>query len=230
MRLVSGIIGIVCGLAISAQVLAVDVADLSNKDASSGLKEALIKGAETAVGQLGKRDGFLGDSRVRIPLPDSLQQAEGVMRKFGMGKQADELIETLNHAAELAVVEAKPILVNAVRKMSFDDAKSILMGGDDAATQYFKRTTAGPIGAKFLPVVQKATSKVQLADKYNQYAGKAAKFGLVDAKDANLDAYVTQRALDGLYLMIAEKEKEIRKNPVAAGSALLKMVFGAAAK
>jgi hypothetical protein len=226
MRLVSGIIGIVCGLAISAQ----DVADLSNKDASSGLKEALIKGAETAVGQLGKRDGFLGDSRVRIPLPDSLQQAEGVMRKFGMGKQADELIETLNHAAELAVVEAKPILVNAVRKMSFDDAKSILMGGDDAATQYFKRTTAGPIGAKFLPVVQKATSKVQLADKYNQYAGKAAKFGLVDAKDANLDAYVTQRALDGLYLMIAEKEKEIRKNPVAAGSALLKMVFGAAAK
>jgi hypothetical protein len=230
MRLVSGIIGIVCGLAISAQVLAVDVADLSNKDASSGLKEALIKGAETAVGQLGKRDGFLGDSRVRIPLPDSLQQAEGVMRKFGMGKQADELIETLNHAAELAVVEAKPILVNAVRKMSFDDAKSILMGGDDAATQYFKRTTAGPIGAKFLPVVQKATSKVQLADKYNQYAGKAAKFGLVDAKDANLDAYVTQRALDGLDLMIAEKEKEIRKNPVAAGSALLKMVFGAAAK
>ena len=230
MRLVSGIFGIVCGLAISAQVLAVDVTDLSNKDASSGLKEALIKGAETAVGQLGKRDGFLGDSRVRIPLPDSLQQAEGVMRKFGMGKQADELIETLNHAAELAVVEAKPILVNAVRKMSFDDAKSILMGGDDAATQYFKRTTAGPIGAKFLPVVQKATSRVQLADKYNQYAGKAAKFGLVDAKDANLDAYVTQRALDGLYLMIAEKEKEIRKNPVAAGSALLKMVFGAAAK
>lgn len=230
MRLISGIVGIVCGLAISAQVLAVGVTDLSNKDTSSGIKEALVRGAETAVGQLGKRDGFLGDARVRIPLPDSLQQVEGMMRKFGMGKQADELIETLNHAAELAVVEAKPILVNAVRKMSFDDAKAILMGGEDAATQYFKRTTAAPIGEKFLPVVKKATAKVQLAEKYNQYAGKAAKFGLVDAKDANLDAYVTQKALDGLYLMIAEKEKEIRKNPVAAGSALLKMVFGAVGK
>jgi len=222
--------GILCGLVISAQALAVGVADLSNKDTASGIKEALVKGAEMAVSQLGKPNGFMGDARVRIPLPDSLQQAEGVLRKFGMGKQADELIETMNRAAELAVVEAKPILVNAVRNMSFDDAKSILMGGEDAATQYFKRTTAAPIGERFLPVVRKATAKVQLADKYNQYAGKAAKFGLIDEKDANLDSYVTHKALDGLYLMIAEKEKAIRKNPVGSGSALLKMVFGAVGK
>ena len=233
MRHIAGIIrvtGILCGLAIGTQAMAVDVADLSSKDTSSGIKEALVKGAEMAVSQLGKPNGFMGDSRVKIPLPDSLQQAEGVMRKFGMGKQADELVETMNRAAELAVVEAKPILVNAVRKMSFDDAKAILTGGEDAATQYFKRTTSAPIGEKFLPVVKKATAKVQLADKYNQYAGKAAKFGLIDAKDANLDTYVTQKALDGLYLMIAEKEKEIRQNPIAAGSALLKMVFGAVGK
>jgi len=114
--------------------------------------------------------------------------------------------------------------------MSFADAKAILAGGDDAATQYFKRTTATPIGAKFLPIVKKATARVQLADKYNQYAGKAAKMGLVDEKDANLDSYVTQKALDGLYLMIAEQEKAIRKDPVGSGSKLLQTVFGAIGK
>ena len=224
------IAGIVCGLLISAQALAIGVADLTNKESSSGIREALVKGAETAVGQLGKPNGFMGDSRVKIPLPSSLQQAEGMMRQFGMGKQADELIETMNRAAELAVVEAKPILVNAVKNMRMDDAKGILTGGEDAATQYFKRTTSAPIGEKFLPIVKKATAKVQLADKYNQYAGKAAKFGLIDAKDANLDSYVTQKALDGLYLLIAEKEKAIRKDPVSAGSSLLKTVFGAVGK
>lgn len=224
------VVGVLCSLALGAPAMAAGVADLSNKDASSGIREALVKGAETAVSQLGKPNGFMGDSRVRIPLPDSLQQAEGMLRKFGMGKQADELIETMNRAAELAVVEAKPILVNAVRKMSIDDAKAILTGGEGAATAYFKRTTSAPIGEKFLPVVKKATAKVQLADKYNQYAGKAAKFGLIDAKDANLDSYVTQKALDGLYLMIAEKEKAIRNDPIGSGSALLKMVFGAVGK
>ncbi|MFZ2853221.1 MAG: DUF4197 domain-containing protein [Rhodocyclaceae bacterium] len=224
------IAGIVCALLISAQALAVGMADLSNQDASSGIKEALVKGAESAVGQLGKANGFMGDSRVRIPLPEGLQQAEGMLRKFGMGKQADELIETMNRAAELAVVEAKPILVNAVRNMSVTDAKAILTGGDGAATEYFRRNTAGPIGEKFLPVVKKATAKVQLADKYNQYAGKASKFGLLDEKDANLDSYVTHKALDGLYLMITEKEKAIRQNPLAAGSSLLKTVFGTIGK
>ena len=224
------IAGIVCGLLVSAQVLAAGFADLSNKDAASGLKEALGKGAQVAVGQLGKHDGFMGNSQVKIPLPDSLQRVEGLMRQFGMGKQADELVETMNRAAESAVVEAKPILVNAVKNMSFEDAKGILSGGDDAATQYFKRTTSAPIGEKFLPIVKKATAKVQLADKYNQYAGKAARFGLVDEKDANLDAYVTHKALDGLYLMIAEQEKAIRKDPVGAGSSLIQKVFGAIGK
>lgn len=222
-----GVVGILCSLLAGTPAMAIGVADLSSKESSSGIREALVKGAETAVSQLGKPNGFMGDSRVKIPLPDSLQQAEGMMRKFGMGKQADELIETMNRAAELAVVEAKPILVNAVRNMSIDDAKGILMGGEGAATAYFKRTTSAPIGDKFLPVVKKATAKVQLADKYNQYAGKASKFGLIDAKDANLDTYVTQKALDGLYLMIAEKEKAIRNDPIGAGSALLKRVFGA---
>ena len=138
----------------------------------------------------------------------------------------DELIETMNHAAELAVVEAKPILVNAVKNMSFDDARGILTGGDDAATQYFRRATSADLTAKFLPVVKQATAKVELADKYNDYAGKAAKMGLLDKKDANLDQYVTQKALDGLFLMVAEQEKAIRKDPMSTGSALLKKIFG----
>ena len=201
-------------------------ADPSNKETASGLKEALTRGADVAVAQLGKPDGFMGDKRVKIPLPESARAAEKMMRTLGMKKQADELIETMNRAAEMAVVEAKPILSNAVKNMSFDDARGILMGGDDAATQYFKRTTSDAIGAKFLPIVKQATAKVDLAKQYNQYAGKASKLGLLDEKDADLDNYVTQKAMDGLFLMIAEQEKAIRKDPIATGSSLLKKVFG----
>jgi hypothetical protein len=201
-------------------------ADVSNTEASSGLKETLTRSAEIAVDQLGKPNGFLGDARVKIPLPDSVKKGEKMMRTLGAGKYADELIETMNHAAELAVVEAKPILVNAVKNMSFDDARAILTGGDDAATQYFKRATTTDLTSKFLPVVKDATAKVQLADKYNKYAGKASKMGLLDEKDANLDQYVTRKALDGLFVMIAEQEKAIRKDPISTGSALLKKLFG----
>lgn len=200
--------------------------EVSNKDAASGLKEALARGADAAIGQLGRKDGFLGDARVRIPLPESARAAEKMMRTLGMKKQADELIETMNRAAEMAVVEAKPILSNAVRTMSFDDARGILTGGDDAATQYFKRTTSDAIAGKFLPIVKKATAKVGLAAQYNEYAGHAAKFGLIDKNDADLDTYVTHKAMDGLFLMIAEQEKAIRKDPIGTGSSLLKKVFG----
>jgi hypothetical protein len=218
---------VLCSLVIGAQALAVGVADLSNKEATSGIKEALSKGAERAVSLLGKQDGFMGDSRVKIQLPESLRAVEKMIRTMGMGKQADVLIETMNRAAESAVVEARPILVNAVKNMSMDDAKGLLTGGDDAATQYFKRTTSTPLGEKFLPIVKQATAKEQLADKYNQYAGKASKLGLLSEKDADLDAYVTQKVLDGLYLMIAEQEKAIRKDPIGTGSKLLQSVFGA---
>ena len=205
-------------------------ADLSNKETASGLKEALTRGADVAVDQLGKPNGFLGDKRVRIPLPESARAAEKMMRTLGMKKQADELIETMNHAAEMAVVEAKPILTNAVKSMSFDDARGILTGGDQAATEYFRRTTSNDIAAKFLPIVKKATAKVGLAAQYNQYAGQASKLGLIDKKDADLDTYVTHKAMDGLFLMIAEQEKAIRKDPVGTGSALLQKVFGSLGK
>jgi hypothetical protein len=215
---------------LSAPALAIGLADLSNKDAVAGMKEALTKGSQAAVAMLAKQDGFLGNERVRIPLPESLHKVEGLMRSLGMGKYADELVTTMNRAAESAVVEAKPLLVNAVKNMSVQDAKGILSGGQDAATQYFKRSTSAGLTEKFLPIVRKATQKVKLAEKYNEFAGKGAKFGLIDQKDADLNSYVTQKALDGLFLMIADEEKKIRQDPVGAASGIIGKVFGAIGK
>lgn len=214
----------------SLQASAVSLGDLTNTEASSGLKEALIQGAGKAVGKLGAVDGFLGNPKVKIPLPDSLKKAEKAMRMFGMGKQADELVLKMNRAAEAAVPEAKALLVDSVKKMSVQDAKTILTGGDDAATQYFKKTTSGPMAEKFLPIVKKATENVQLAQQYNKFAEMGSSYGLVKKDQANLEQYVTQKALDGVYLMMAEEEKVIRKDPVGQTSSLLKKVFGAVGK
>ena len=200
---------------------------ISNQDANAGLKAALEKGSVAAVAALGKTDGFFGNGAVKIPLPGSLKRYEKLMRGVGMGKYADALILTMNRAAEAAVPEAKTLLVDAVKKMTVQDAKGILTGGNTAGTEYFKRTTSETLRGKFLPIVQQATRKVQLAGKYNQYAEKGARFGLVKKEDANLDSYVTQKALDGLFYRIAEEEKKIRDNPVKAGSNILRKVFGA---
>ena len=200
---------------------------ISAGDASAGVKEALAKGADYAVASLGKANGFLGNSKVKIPLPGYLQKAEKGLRMFGMGKQADELMETMNHAAENAVAEARPILSESIKKMSVDDAKGILTGGEGSVTKYFKRTSSEQLTEKFTPIVKASTKKLQLAEQYNQFAGKEASSGLIDKKDADLDSYVTQKAMDGLFLMIAEEEKKMSSNPVGAGSDELKKVFGA---
>jgi len=208
-----------------AQAGALDA--ISNGDASAGVKEALAKGADYAVSSLGRNGGFLGNDKVKIKLPGYLDKAESALRMFGMGKQADQLVETMNHAAENAVAQAKPILTESIKKMSVKDAKDILTGGEDSVTQYFKRTSTDQLTAKFMPIVKKETGKLQLADQYNKFAGKAASAGLVDQKNADVDSYVTQKAMDGLFLMIAEEEKKLRANPLGAGSDLLKNVFGA---
>lgn len=200
---------------------------VSTGDASAGVKEALSKGADYAVSSLGRNGGFLGNDKVKIPLPGYLQKAESALRMFGLGKQAEQLVETMNHAAENAVAVAKPVLVDSIKKMSIQDAKGILTGGDDSVTQYFKRTSSEQLTARFMPIVKKETGKLQLAEQYNQFAGKAAGAGLIDKKDADIDSYVTQKAMDGLFLMIAEEEKKLRANPLGAGSDLLKKVFGA---
>ena len=207
-------------------VHAASLAELSNTDAVAGLKEALTKGTQAAVQQLGRENGFFGDDRIKIPLPETMQKAADMMRRFGMGKQADELVLRMNRAAEAAMPEARTLLVNAVKQMSVQDAKGILTGGNDAATQYFKRTTAEQLSQKFLPIVKKATEKVKLADRYNTFAEAGSKFGLVKQQDANLENYITRKALDGLYLVIAEEEKKIRADPVGTASNIIKKVFG----
>lgn len=209
-----------------ATATAAGLEGISSGDASSGVTEALAKGADYAVSSLGKENGFLGNPKVRIPLPESLKTVEKGLRAFGRGKQADELIDAMNHAAEKAVAEARPILLDSVRKMTLHDAKDILLGGEDSVTQFFKRTSSGQLAQKFSPVVKEATRKVQLAEQYNKFASKAAGSGLIDKKDADLDAYVTQKAMDGLFVMIAEQEKNLRQNPLGAGSDLLRKVFG----
>jgi hypothetical protein len=211
-------------ISISAWALSLD--DLSNKDASAGLKEALTQGVTTAVGSLGKADGFLGNPEVKIPLPGKLAQAESLLRMAGMGKQADALVTAMNRAAEAAVPEAKPLLINAVKSMTVEDAKGILTGGDDSVTQFFKEKTSAQLTQKFLPIVKKHTAKVDLAQKYDQLAGKGAQLGLIKPEDAQIDSYVARSAIDGLYKMIGEEEKAIRANPLQAAGNMAKKVFG----
>ena len=213
-------------LVICAPVWAAGLGNVTDAEASGGLREALTQGAGRAVELLGRQDGFLGNSKVKIPLPDGLAQVEPVMRMAGRGKDFDKLVTTMNRAAEAAVPEAKTLLVDAVKQMSVQDARNILTGGDDSATNYFRSKTQARLAEKFLPIVKQNTDRLALAGQYNKLAGQAASFGLVKSEDAQIENYVTRKALDGLYVMIAEEEKAIRKNPVQAAGSLAQKVFG----
>ena len=220
------ILGFFVAAVVCASAHAAPLADLSNTDATNGLRQALNEGSIAAVAKLGVENGFFGNPRVKIPLPPSLHQVEGALRAIGMRKQADELVLTMNRAAEAAVPEAKQLLVDAVKKMSVQDAKGILTGGDTAATEYFKRTTQGDLSKRFLPIVKKATDRVGLAQQYNSLAGHGAALGLIKQDQATIEGYVTQKTLDGLYYMIGEQEKAFRANPLGASSDIVKKVFG----
>jgi Protein of unknown function (DUF4197) len=205
---------------------AASIADLSNTEAIGGLKQALSDGSIAAVAKLGVQNGFFGDPKVKIPLPPSLQRIEGALRFAGMQRQADELVLSMNRAAEAAVPEAKQLLLDAVKKMTVQDAKAILTGGDTAATEYFRRSTQTQLTQRFLPIVKQQTDRVGLAQQYNSLAGQGVMFGLVQQDQATVEGYVTQKALDGLYLMIGEQEKAFRRNPVGATSDIVRKVFG----
>jgi len=200
---------------------------LSSKDAAGGLRAALSQGIGTAVAQLGANNGFLNDPKVAIPLPPALEKADRALRMVGMSGQADELRVTMNHAAEQAVAQAKPVFEDALRHMTLTDAKAILTGGDDAGTQYFRQATSAQLSVRFKPIVAAATAQLKLASQYDEVAGKAAQLGLISSADANLDDYVTARALDGLFSRIADEERAIRKNPLGQANLLIKKVFGA---
>jgi hypothetical protein len=215
------------GLLLSANAFALSIADLSQTDASGGLKDALIQGAQVAVEQLGAPGGFSNNPDVRIELPGNLGKAAKTMKMMGMGAQVTQLETSMNQAAEAAVPQAQALLDDSVKKMTEQDAKSILAGPQDSATQYLNKTSREQIRAKFLPIVQQATNQVGLAQQYNAFAGQAASFGVIDAKSANIESYVTEQALDGLFEMIAKQEASIRQNPAGAATSLAKKVFGA---
>ncbi len=210
-----------------AAAFAVDLSSLSNADASAGLKKALEQGVDRAVGELGAADGFLKNPQVKIDLPPHIAKAEGMLRMLGLGQQTDQLVLAMNRAAEAAVPESKSLLQEALRQMSVEDAKQILTGADDAATQYFKRATYEALRLKFAPVIASATQKVKLSETYDALAGKAVALGVLKPQDASLEGYVTDKTLDGLYFMMAQEERAIRKDPLGQASSLLKRVFGA---
>ena len=227
LRILGVLLSFVIALFALASPAAAGIADLSNADAVSGLKQALTDGSAAAVKMLGQDNGYFGNAKVKIPLPPNMQKIESGLRMMGMKKQADDLVLSMNRAAEAAAPEAKQLLVDAVKKMSVQDAKAILTGGDTAATDYFRRTTQDQLTQRFLPIVKKSTDRVGLAQQYNSLAGQGASLGLVKKDDATIETYVTRKALDGLYLMIAEQEKAFRQNPVGATSDIVKKVFGA---
>ncbi len=211
----------------SSLVLALSLSDLSNQDANTGLKAALEKGSTAAVAKLGVENGFMNNDKVKIKLPEKFDKARAILKMAGKSKKIDELEVSMNRAAEAAVPLAKPLLVNAIKSMTVTDAKNILSGGETSVTDFFREKTATALNEKFLPLVKGVTDKAQLAKNYNSVMSQAQKYGVVGEQEASVEAYVTKRATDGLYLMIAEEEKAIRQDPIGAGSKILSKVFGA---
>ncbi len=205
---------------------AVDLSQLSSKDANSGLKAALEQGANAAISKLGVADGFLNNKKVKIPLPSILEKAKPILKLSGQGKHLDELVVAMNRAAETAVPMAKPLLLDAVKTMSVTDAKNILSGGETSVTDFFRQKTATILTTKFTPTVKTVTDKVGLAGKYNTVMAKAQKMGAVPEKEATVESYVSGKAVDALYTMIAEEEKKIRQDPIGTGSKIIGKVFG----
>lgn len=219
----------IVALCLLAQPAGAGTSRVSQNDAAAGMREALAKGVDQAVRQLGRKDGFLGDQLVRIAVPKKMQKLAKTARKLGADKYVDAFEVSMNRAAEKAVPLAAGIFADAVREMSVDDALAIVGGSGDAATQYFRKVSDERLEAAFLPVVSQAMDETDVAKAYKKLGKKAGGLGGLlggSDTDADLDRYVTRKAMDGLYYYVAEKEKAIRKNPLAQGSDLLRRVFG----
>ena len=219
--------GLTAGLWVIAPAHALSLGDLSSVDASKGLKLALEKGADAAIQLLGVQDGFMGNDKVRIGLPDALNKGVKLLKSMGLSKPIDELTLQMTRAAEAAVPLSKKLLTQSIQTMSVQDAKGILQGGDNSVTQFFMDKTRVPLTTEFMPTVKDTLGKLGVVDQFNAIAGKLSGMGLLDKDKANLESHVTDKTLSGLYFMIGEEEKKIRQNPAQAGSALLSKVFGA---
>jgi hypothetical protein len=228
-KLLSPFMRLACGilLCVSPVAIALSLSDLSNQDANSGLKAALEKGSSAAVTKLGVENGFLNNEKVKIRLPEKWDRARALLKMTSQSKKFDDLEVAMNRAAETAVPFAKPLLLDAIKTMTVTDAKNILSGGETSVTDFFRKKTSQSLALKFLPLVKGVTDKTKLAKNYNSAMAQAQKYGVASDQEATVEAYVTKRATDGLYLMIAEEEKAIRQDPIGAGSKIISKVFGA---
>ncbi|MES2824858.1 MAG: DUF4197 domain-containing protein [Pseudomonadota bacterium] len=213
------------GVPFSATALSLN--DLTNKDATAGLKAALEKGSSAAVAKLGVDGGFMDNEKVKIKLPAKLDKLRAFGQMTGQSNKLERLEESMNRAAEAAVPLAKPLLINAIKSMSVTDAKNILIGGETSVTDFFRQKTSESLRIKFLPLVKNVTDKAKLAKNFNSVMSQAQQFGLALDQEPTVESYVTTRTIDGLYLMIAEEEKAIREDPIGAGSKIIGKVFGA---
>lgn len=204
-----------------------NTAPLSTAEVAEGLKEALIKGISTGSDLVSQLDGYFKNPEIKIPFPPDVKRVEDKLRQIGLGSEVDKFVMQLNRGAEDAAKEAKPIFITAIRSLTIQDAWAILRGEDDAATQYLKRTTSDQLKAKFKPVIQNSLQKVNATKYYTDIVTRYNQLPLVQKVNPNLDDYATDRAIEGLFLMIAKEEKNIRDNPIARTTELLKKVFGA---
>lgn len=214
------------GLLFAAQACALSLNDLSQNQAGDGLKSVLEQSTRLAVEQLSKPGGFNKNPDVHIELPGNLGKAARAMKMLGKGKQVTALEDSMNSAAEAAIPEAQTLLLDAIKKMTIADAKGILNGPKNSATAYLDHSSREQLRSRFLPAVAQVTQSSGLAQQYNNFAGQAASFGVIDAKDASIENYVTEQALDGLFIVIGEQEASIRQNPAQAATDIAKKVFG----
>ncbi len=199
---------------------------LTTEQVASGLKEALVKGATTGTQNVSKVDGYFKNPKIKIPFPPDVQKVENTLRDIGLGNEVDRFVKTLNRGAEEAAKEAKPIFVSAITQMTIQDAWSILKGDDkEAATNYLRKTTSSQLRSKFSPIVKKALDNTNATRYYSEIITRYNKIPLVEDVNPDLQGYATEKAMEGLFFMIAKEEKEIRSNPVERTTELLKKVF-----
>jgi len=203
-----------------------DTEELTTEEVVEGLKEALIKGIRKGSDQASRVDGYFKNPRIKIPFPEDVQKVENKLRQVGLGKEVDKFILSLNRAAEKAAVEAKPIFVTAIKSLTIQDAWGILKGEQNAATRYLQRTTTPQLKGKFQPVIRNAMNQVNATKYYSDLVNTYNKIPFVQKVNPNLDAYATDKAIEGLFFLIAKEEGKIREDPVARTTEILRKVFG----
>lgn len=236
MRRIVILFAIVCGACTTAQInqtigevnkaMGAET-PLTTAEVAEGLKEALIKGISTGSDLASQVDGYFKNPQIKIPFPPEVKKVEDKLRQIGLGNEVDKFVMTLNRGAEDAAREAKPIFITAIKSMTIQDAWGILKGEQDAATQYLKRTTTPQLKEKFKPVIQNSLNKVSATKYYGDIVNTYNKIPFTDDVNPNLDDYATDKAIEGLFVLIAREEKNIRQDPVARTTELLKKVFGA---